>query len=110
MIYNIALTVVCVALVVALGCMFKKLEHAENRIIKCAIRIQELEVLVDRIDKSTGQDIHELRREFLEFRTDYGDAAIEEIKESANAQKTFADGLNSILSYGADLYGRGDKK
>ena len=80
-----------------------------DRVANLAMKVRELEETIDEVDKSTGADIHRLAKDLEDFRADYGDAAIEEMKESAKAQKAWADGLNNIMSYGASLHGGGNK-
>ena len=73
-----------------------------------SLRVHEVEDLANRVDESTGAILHNFQKEFNDFKEEYGDAAIEEMKESAKAQKAWAEGLNNIMSFGADLHGRGD--
>lgn len=70
----------------------------------------ELEKKMDAIDESTGADIFKLRQEFTDFKTDYGEAAIEQMREAARSEKAWADGVNSIMSYGARFQGGGKAK
>ena len=107
------------ALVVMLGGYVVNLTVKYNKVLErlsfLALRVKEVEDLANRVDESTGAMLHtfqgninDLHKQFKEFKTEYGDAAVEEMKESARAQKAFADGLNDVMSFGANLYGRGD--
>ena len=107
------------ALVVMLGGYVVNLTMKYNKVLErlsfLALRVKEVEDLANRVDESTGAMLHtfqgninDLHKQFKEFETEYGDAAVEEMKESARAQKAFADGLNDVMSFGANLYGRGD--
>ena len=51
----------------------------------------------------------EERLEYLieAFKDDYGDAAIEEMRESARREKAWADGIDNIMSFGPNVYGSG---
>ena len=108
------LQIVCIVLeVVLLGfaaVLYRKHTRLRDRLAALSASMRELSKRVDRVDDSTGAEIYKLKKDFHDFKTDYGDAAIEEMKESAKAQKAFADGLGSIMNYGANLYGRGDSK
>jgi hypothetical protein len=107
------------ALVVMLGGYVVNLTMKYNKVLDrlsfLALRVKEVEDLTNRVDESTGASLrifqgslNDLHKQFAAFKTEYGDAAVEEMKESAKAQKAWSDGLNNIMSFGADLYGRGD--
>ena len=115
MIIEIVLCALFVGLFIYVGLLTRKFSEILDRLSFLALSVKEAEDLANRVDESTGAMLHtfqgnlnDLHKQFNEFKTEYGDAAIEEMKESAKAQKTFADGLNNVMSFGADLYGRGD--
>lgn len=115
MIIDILLCVVLVALFAYVVVLTRKHNKVLERLSFLALRVKEVEDLANRVDESTGAMLHtfqgninDLHKQFKEFKTEYGDAAVEEMKESARAQKAFADGLNDVMSFGANLYGRGD--
>ena len=80
-----------------------------GQMARLAANFIELEKKIDAIDESTGADIFSLRKDFIDFKTDYGEAAIEEMRQAARREKAWADGVNSIMSYGAELQERGKK-
>jgi hypothetical protein len=115
MIIDILLCVVLVALFAYVVVLTRKHNKVLERLSFLALSVKEAEDLANRVDESTGamlhtfqENINDLHKQFKEFKTEYGDAAVEEMKESARAQKAFADGLNGEMSFGANLYGRGD--
>ena len=115
MIIDILLCVVLVALFIYVVVLTRKYNKMLDRLSFLALRVKEVEDLANRVDESTGASLHifqgslnDLQKQFEAFKTEYGDAAVEEMKESARAQKAFADGLNDVMSFGANLYGRGD--
>lgn len=110
MIIDISMFLILGVLTGVVAYLSKRLAKAEKQIINLALRVTDIGDLANKVDRSTGTALYELKKEFKEFKADYGDAAIEEMKESAKAQKAFADGLGSIMNYGANLYGRGDAK
>lgn len=83
---------------------------AFEQIARLAANFIELEKKIDAIDESTGADIYKLKQEFEEFKTDYGEAAIEQMRQAAKSEKAWADGVNSIMSYGARFQGGGKPK
>ena len=91
---GVALCLICIYL----GVRQKKLIRQMGNL---ALELVKLDTKVDSIDKATGADVFKLRRELEEFKTDYGEAAIEEMRQSAKREKAWADGVNSIMSYGA---------
>lgn len=115
MIIEIVLCALFVGLFIYVGLLTRKFSEILDRLSFLALRVKEVEDLANRVDESTGAMLHtfqgninDLHKQFKEFKTEYGDAAVEEMKESARAQKAFADGLNDVMSFGANLYGRGD--
>ena len=115
MIIEILLCGLVVGLLAYVVVLTRKFSEILDRLSVLALSVKEVEDLANRVDESTGASLHifqgslnDLHKQFEAFKTEYGDAAIEEMKESANAQKAFADGLNDVMSFGANLYGRGD--
>jgi hypothetical protein len=115
MIIEIVLCALFAGLFIYVGLLTRKFSEILDRLSFLALSVKEAEDLANRVDESTGAMLHtfqgnlnDLHKQLDEFKTEYGDAAIEEMKESAKAQKAFADGLNNMMSFGADLYGRGD--
>ena len=115
MIVDILLCVLVAVLFAWVIVMTRKYSRILNRLGFLALKVKDVEQLANRVDESTGASLHtfqgdlnDFRKEFTEFKEEYGDAAVEEMKESAKAQKAWADGLNNIMSFGADLHGRGD--
>jgi hypothetical protein len=115
MIIEIVLCALFAGLFIYVGLLTRKFSEILDRLSFLALRVKEVEDLANRVDESTGAMLHtfqgninDLHKQFEEFKTEYGDAAVEEMKESARAQKAFADGLNDVMSFGANLYGRGD--
>lgn len=105
----ILLGVFGVIVMACVGALAWKYDRLLQRVGKVALKVSELQQYVDRVDQSTGRAIHECRKEISEFKELYGEAAVEEIRESAKAQKAWADGLNNIMSFGASLHGRGEE-
>ena len=103
----LALVLILAGIVVML---IEKTNKLQRMIVNAALNVTDLKKAIQEVDEATGADIARLRMQFADFRNDYGDAAIDAEKETARAQKAFADGLNDIMSYGAHLYGRGDNK
>lgn len=88
----------------------KKLENYGELISRLANKYVELREDIERVDTSTGKDVYDLRSAFESFKTEYGDSAIVAQKETARAEKAWADGVNNIISYSPVAYGRGDKE
>ena len=105
---DICLLGLIVLLFAFVAILAKKYDKLLDCITNMSLRVREVEDLANRVDESTGAILHNFQKEFNDFREAYGDAAIEEMKESARAQKAWAEGLNNIMSFGADLHGRGD--
>lgn len=108
MIIDILLCVLFVGLFIYVGLLTRKFSEILDRLSFLALRVKEVEDLANRVDESTGAILHNFQKEFNDFKEEYGEAAIEEMKEGAKAQKAWAEGLNNIMSFGADLHGRGD--
>ena len=115
MIIDILLCVLVIGLFACVVTLTRKYSKVLDRLSSLALKVKEAEDLANRVDESTGASLHifqgdlnDLHKQFEAFKTEYGDAAVEEMKESAKAQKAWSDGLNNIMSFGADLYGRGD--
>lgn len=87
--------------------LFLRMRKTNQHIANLALVVARAKEDIDRVDKSTGSDIYRLRKEFETFKEDYGDAAIEEMRESARREKAWADGIDNIMSYGASVYGSG---
>lgn len=87
---------------------YKKLMKAFDLITKLTVELINNDKKIDNIDQSTGADIFKLRKELDAFKSEYGDASIEEMREHAKREKAWAEGIDSIMSYGAALQGRGD--
>ncbi len=88
----------------------KKLETLRRQDISLATNYKALEDLIERVDNSLGRDVSELRQELTTFENDFGEAAIEEKRQAAKAEKAWADGVNSIMSYGTHLQGGGNSR
>lgn len=102
------LLVLTIGLVVAVAVLARKYDKILRCLTNISLKVKEVEDLANRVDESTGVELHKLQQAFAEYRTEYGDAEIDEMKQAAKAQKAWADGLNNIMSFGADHYGRGD--
>ena len=101
-----------------------KMDRLETKIINLALKLNETNDMIQRMDDANGIALHEIRKivkdtetklheqglEFETFKNLYGEAAVEELRQAAKAEKAWAEGLNGIMSYGAALQGRGDKK
>ena len=79
-----------------------------DMITKLALKVAELEDTIHHIDESTGVELHQLRDELRRYQQLYGEAAVEAERETARAQKAWADGINGIMSYGANFQNRSD--
>ena len=104
---------ICIIVLIGLiGIELARLEKRINLLFEQNARLAanqiELEKKMDAIDESTGADIFKLRQEFTDFKTDYGEAAIEQMRQAARSEKAWADGVNSIMSYGARFQGGGN--
>lgn len=85
----------------------KRINLAFDQTARLAASLIEIDKKLDSIDESTGADIYQLRKEFDEFKTDYGEAAIEQLRQAARSEKAWADGVSNIMSYGARYQGGG---
>ena len=101
MVFDIITMVLAVAMGVLLAICITKQEKNNKHIIKLALKVAELEETVRRVDESTGIEINRLGKELRDFRESYGDAAVEELRQRAKKEKAFAEGLDNIMSYGA---------
>ena len=108
MIADIGMLVLICVLFVFVVTLTHKYDKLMDWVTNMSLRVHEVEDLANRVDESTGAILHNFQKEFNDFKEEYGEAAIEEMKESAKAQKAWAEGLNNIMSFGADLHGRGD--
>ena len=86
----------------------KKQDKLQDHIIKLAMKVAELEDTIRRVDESTGAELNRIGRELKDYQSLYGEAAVEEIRESARAQKAWADGVNSIMNFGAQYQSKGE--
>lgn len=108
MIANIGMLVLIVILFACVAALYKEYNKLMSCLTNMALRVHEVEELANRVDESTGAILHNFQKEFNDFKEEYGEAAIDEMKENAKAQKAWAEGLNNIMSFGADLHERGD--
>ena len=72
-------------------------------------RWEKLALDVNNMDAATGKDIYALRHDLDQFKQDFGDAAIEEMREAAKSEKAWRDGVQNIMTFGNQFQGRGDK-
>ena len=108
MILDILIIGVNVAILVLAITLAMKLTKAEDHIIKLAMKVAELGDTIRRVDESTGAELNRIGRELKDYQSLYGEAAVEEIRESARAQKAWADGVNSIMNFGAQYQSKGE--
>ena len=108
MVFNILAIVVNVAVLGLAIALTAKTAKAEDHIIKLAMKVAELEDAIRRVDESTGMELNRIGRELKDYQSLYGEAAVEEIRESARAQKAWADGVNSIMNFGAQYQSKGE--
>ncbi len=100
-----------VALLLLCGWCFlqeRRINKLEELGAKLAVKCKDLTEEIQRVDESNGVSLNMLGKELKDFRRDYGEAAIEEMRENARREKAWADGINNIMAYGAGLHGRGD--
>ena len=90
--------------------LYERQNKAFDQIARTVASLIENDKKIDAVDQSTGADIYQLRKDFEQFKTDYGEAAIEQMREAARSEKAWADGVNSIMSYGARYQGGGNAK
>lgn len=108
MIFDIILAILVVALAGVMAYTVTRENELIGRLSKLALTVAKLEETMKAVDESTGRDVYLLRKEFETFKDDYGDAAVEEMRQHAKREKAWADGIDSIMSYGARYQGRGD--
>ena len=108
MILNILIIGIEVATLVLALTLLSKITKAEDHIIKLAMKVADLEDTIRRVDESTGAELNRIGRELKDYQSLYGEAAVEEIRESARAQKAWADGVNSIMNFGAQYQSKGE--
>ena len=108
MIINILIIGIEVAALVLALALLSKITKEENHIIKLAMKVAELEDTIRRVDESTGEELNRIGRELKDYQSLYGEAAVEEMRESARAQKAWADGVNSIMNFGAQYQSKGE--
>ena len=108
MILDILIIGVNVAVLVLAITLAAKLTKAEDHNIKLAMKVAELEDTIRRVDESTGAELNRIGRELKDYQSLYGEAAVEEMRESARAQKAWADGVNSIMNFGAQYQSKGE--
>ena len=108
MILNILIIGIEVATLVLALTLLSKITKAEDHIIKLAMKVAELEDAIRRVDESTGMELNRIGRELKDYQSLYGEAAVEEMRESARAQKAWADGVNSIMNFGAQYQSKGE--
>ena len=110
MIIEIMQDVAVLFLIGTVAFLFHEVDKVRDMLINVAMKVTALEERVDQVDDSTGLAIHELGLKIETFNTLYGEAATEEKRQAARAEKAWADGVNSIMSYGTQLHGRGDSR
>ena len=115
MIYEIILLGV-MAIVFAM-CAYDAVQQkkALHRLTKVALKVAELEEQIKAVDYTTGVAIHNsdlkikgIHDELKQFKTDYGEAAIDELRQRERKEKAWADGIDSIMSYGTHFQGGGN--
>ena len=89
--------------------LYVRQNKAFDQIARVVTALIENDKKIDAINESTGADVFLLRKEFEEFKVDYGEAAVEQMRQAARSEKAWADGVNSIMSYGARLQERGNR-
>jgi len=108
MLYDIVSLAICAILTGIAFYLVYRVNLLTTQLSNLTIRFIELDKKIDNIDESTGADIFRLKADLDKFKAEYGDAAIEEMRQAANREKAWADGINEIMSYGARFQGRGD--
>ena len=101
MIFDILITILVVAVGALIVVCIVKQDKNDRHIIKLALKVAELEDLVHRVDESTGVDINRLEKDLRDFRESYGEAAVEEIRQRVKREKAWAEGIDNIMSFGA---------
>ena len=110
MIFDIILALLVAGLLVFVWYQHRELEKLKHQVIHIALNVNEVSDRVNRVDDTTGKAIFDLTQKFNEFNKLYGEAAIEEKREAAKAEKAWAEGISNIMSFGARFQGRGDDK
>lgn len=94
-----------------------KYENILGRLSVLALNVKELDDLhseldkkIEQVDQSCGRSLFKMKKEFDEFKADYGEAAIEEMREAAKSEKAWRDGVQNIMTFGNQFQGRGDNK
>ena len=108
MIFDVLVLIGMAIMVVLIVWDAKKQDKSQDHIIKLAMKVAELEDTIRRVDESTGAELNRIGRELKDYQSLYGEAAVEEIRESARAQKAWADGVNSIMNFGAQYQSKGE--
>ena len=104
----VSLAIIAILIGIVIYLYFRQ-NKAFDQISKLVIELVKNDKKIEAIEQSTGSDIFLLRKEFEKFKTDYGEAAIEEMRQAARSEKAWADGVNSIMGYGAALQERGKR-
>ena len=110
MLINILLTAALLGLAIWMIVLNRELIKLRYQQVNMALKVKEVDDIISRVDDSTGRAIHDLQEQFREFNTAYGEAAIEEKRAAAKAEKAWADGVNNIMNYSPGLHGRGEIK
>lgn len=108
MVFDILILAACLIMVVMIVFDAKKQDKTYDRLAKLAMKVAELEDTIHMVDESTGRDLHALRDELRDYQSLYGEAAVEAERQKARAEKAWADGVNSIMSYGAQYQRKDD--
>lgn len=108
MIFDVLILVGMTIMVALIVWDAKKQDKSQDHIIKLAMKVAELEDTIRRVDESTGAELNRIGRELKDYQSLYGEAAVEEIRESARAQKAWADGVNSIMNFGVQYQSKGE--
>lgn len=109
-IYAICASLLIVALWSYVLWLKRKGDKLSEMITRTNVKIFELEDSIKRVDEATGTDVYRLSEEFRQFKEEYGEAAIEEKRQAAKAEKAWAEGVQNIINYAPLGYGRGDTK
>lgn len=103
---DIVLFTLMICLIAAVAALAHKYDKLLSRLANVSLRVHEVEDLANRVDESTGvelhrvlTELHKLQDAFAKYREEFGDAEIEEMKQAAEAQKAWANGLNNIMSF-----------
>lgn len=110
MAFNVVIGVIVGFLCVAVAYLWRETGKLKTQLIHAALKVSEIADRVDRVDDSTGKAIYELSQKFETFNTLYGEAAIEEKREAAKAEKAWSEGISNIMSFGSQFQGRGGKE